>query len=124
MKQEKWLIGLQGFNAITAIAGGIGLMAGWVVPGPEYLSHTDFPSFYFPGVLLLCVVGGGALLATLALIGKIHGARLLNLLAAVIMLFWIIGEVVSIREFHFLQVIYIITSFWIIYLVLVLKSIK
>lgn len=110
MKNRRLLLGLQGFNAATAIAGGVGLIAGWINPGLELLEHTDFASYYWPGVILLCLVGGSALLAIIAIVKKFSEAKLISLLAGLIMLFWIICEVVSIREFHFLQIIYLATS--------------
>lgn len=115
MRGNKLLIGLQGFNAFTAIAGGIGLIATWIKPGTELLNHTDFAGYYWPGVILLCVVGGSALIAVISLISKIPGYQIASLLAGVIMLFWIICEVASIRQFHFLQVVYLATSLGIIY---------
>lgn len=110
------LIALQGFNALTAIAGGIGLIAGWINPGREMLSHTDFASYYWPGVILLCIVGGSALFACLSLLRRLQGTAIISLLAGTIMLFWIICEVASIRQFHFLQALYIVISLAIIYL--------
>lgn len=116
MKDNRLLLSLQSFNAVTAIAGGIGLIAGWINPGSEMLAHTDFVSYYWPGVILLCIVGGSALFAVISLARKIPGSGIASLLAGIIMLFWIITEVASIRSFHFLQAFYLLISLAIIYL--------
>lgn len=115
MKNKTIIIWLQGFNAVTAIAGGLALILGSIVPPLSYLKHTDFDSFYFPGVILLCIVGGSALFAVFALYKRLATAHMISLLAATIMLFWIICEIASIREFSALQLIYLATSIAIIY---------
>lgn len=77
----------------------------------------DFKSLYFPGVILAAIVGGSALLAVLATCKGIPQSNMLNVLAGLIMIFWIIVEIFSIRTFHFLQVIYFLTGAIIIWLV-------
>lgn len=84
-------------------------MAG-AIKQPEWIVHTSFTSLYFPGVILMAIVGGSSLIASLALCKKVVGWQLACLLAGVIMVFWIIGEIVSIRGIHWLQAIYFITA--------------
>ena len=98
------------------MAGGIGLMVGLINPGEKLLIHTDFESYFFPGVLLLCLVGGSAFAAVVLLYFRFQTASIYSLLAGIIMFFWIIAELAAIREFHFLQVIYVITASVVIYL--------
>lgn len=124
MKQQKILLGLLAFNGLSAVAGGIGLMTGSVNPGQELLTNTDFSSFYFPGVILFAVVGGSSLLAALAVYKKVVGAELASLLAGIILLFWLIGEVASIHQIHFLQVVYAISAIGVLYLSKEVKSTK
>lgn len=114
MKNSKLVIWLQGFNAVTAIAGGLALITGSLVPPDHYLQHTSFDGYYMPGVILLCTVGGSALFATIALYKKLATAPMISILAGVIMLFWIICEVASIRTASILQLVYVITSITII----------
>lgn len=85
-------------------------MTGLIPEQAEWVEHTDFPSLYFPGVILMAVVGGSSVIATLAMAWRSEGWQLSSIVAGVIMLFWIVGEVASIRGFHFLQVIYFITG--------------
>lgn len=103
------LIGIQAFNGLTAVGGGTALMAG-AIKVPQWYERTAFVNGYFPGLILFAIVGGSALLAALALYKRAIGAEIASLLAGLIMLFWIIGEVVSIRTPHILQLVYVITG--------------
>jgi hypothetical protein len=85
-------------------------MTGWIPEQPSWVDHTDFSTLYFPGVILMAIVGGSSLVAAAAMMKHSTGWQLASLLAGVIMLFWIVGEIASIRGFHFLQVIYFLTG--------------
>jgi len=61
-------------------------------------------------VILVAIVGGSSLIAAVALVKRIDGRQLAGIVAGTVMVFWIIGEVGSIRGFHFLQVIYLVTG--------------
>ncbi len=52
------LIVLSAFLAVTAIAGGIGLLAGFNAPPVEMLQGSVFKSFVVPGLALAIIVGG------------------------------------------------------------------
>ncbi len=58
------LIIFDAFLAVTAIAGGIGLLTGILDPGTELLQGSPFPNYTIPGLALLVIVGGSALLAS------------------------------------------------------------
>ena len=109
------LIALTVFNAVCATGGGIALMLG-SINQPVWIAHTGFDSLYFPGVILFAVVGGSATIATIATIKKVAAWQLATLTSAVIMLVWIVGEIVSIRQVHWLQAVFAITALSIIYL--------
>jgi hypothetical protein len=103
------VIALHIFNAVSATAGGIYLMTS----GPGDLPRAwlaGFPSFYFPGVILLAMVGGSAAIAAIAIRRHVTGAALASITAGTIMVYWIVGEVASIRIFHPLQLIYLVTG--------------
>ena len=85
-------------------------MTGVIPRQASWIQHTDFGSQYFPGVILMAIVGGSSLIAALAMMKGADGWQLSSILAGVIMLFWIVGEIASIRGFHFLQVIYFVTG--------------
>jgi len=109
-RQSKVLLGLLVFNGVSAGAGGLALMTDWIPEQASWVRHTDFPSNYFPGVILMAVVGGSSLIAATALLKHAYGWRLASIVAGTIMVFWIVGEVASIRGFHFLQVLYLVTG--------------
>lgn len=107
---NKALLGVQLFNGLSAFGGGLALMVGWIPEQQIWVEHTGFANNYFPGVILMAVVGGSALIASLATIKRVDGWHLSSIVAGVIMLAWIVGEVASIRGFHILQVIYLLTG--------------
>ncbi len=107
---HKVLLGLLLFNGLTAVVGGLALMTDWIPEQTSWLRHTDFSSNYFPGVILMAVVGGSSLIAAAALLKRSDGWQLASIVAGTIMVFWIIGEVASIRGYHFLQAIYLVTG--------------
>lgn len=55
---------LAAFIALTAIPGGVSLITGWIDPGVSQLAGSPFADYTVPGLLLLLVVGGLAVLAT------------------------------------------------------------
>ena len=109
-RNARFLFGLLLFNGISAVGGGIALMTGAIPKQASWLVHTDFASMYFPGVILMAMVGGSSVIAALAMMKRAAGWQLSAILAGVIMLFWIVAEIASIRGFHILQVIYFVTG--------------
>jgi hypothetical protein len=106
----KVLMGLLLFNSVSAIGGGVALMTGLIPEQKEWVEHTDFASLYFPGVILMAIVGGSSAIASVGLAKRTEGWEMSAIVAGIIMLFWILGEVASIRGFHFLQIIYFVTG--------------
>jgi len=104
------LLSLLLFNGISAAGGGVALMTGAIPTQPSWTSHTGFSSQYFPGVILMAVVGGSALIAACAAAKRAPGWQLSSIVAGVTMVVWIVGEIASIRGFHILQVIYLFTG--------------
>ena len=109
-RKSKLLLGLLLFNGVSATVGGLALMTDWIPEQASWVRDTDFPSNYLPGVILMAVVGGSSLIAAAGLVKRSDGWQLASIVAGTIMVFWIIGEVASIRGFHFLQVIYLVTG--------------
>lgn len=108
--RQKVLLGLLLFNGLTATGGGVALMTGWIPEQASWVEETGFPGNYFPGVILMAVVGGSSLIAAAALVKRSDGWQLASIVAGAIMVFWIVGEVASIRAFHVLQLIYLVTG--------------
>lgn len=109
-RASRVLLWLLLFNGVSATAGGLALMTDWIPEQASWVRDTDFPSNYFPGVILMAVVGGSSLIAAAALVKRSDGWQLASIVAGTIMVFWIIGEIASIRAFHVLQVIYLVTG--------------
>lgn len=109
-RHARVLFGLLLFNAISALGGGLALITGLIPEQAAWFEHTDFASQYFPGVILMAFVGGSSLTAALAMMKRTPGWQISSILAGVVMLVWIAGEIASIRGFHFLQVIYFLTG--------------
>lgn len=109
-RSHRTLLGLHLLNGLTAVGGGLALMTGWIPDVDSWTAHSDFPGTYFPGVILFAVVGGSALVAAVAMAKRVPGRELASLVAGMVMLAWIVGEVASIRGFHVLQVVYLVTG--------------
>jgi len=92
---------------ISAVAGGYGLifMNGLGMPISR-LETSPFTSYFWPGMILLFVVGGTHLLAAKLVWG---GNRFMHEALATAgfgMLIWIFVEMYIVQERHFLQVMY------------------
>jgi hypothetical protein len=48
-------------------------MTHWIPEQASWVRHTDFPTNYFPGVILMAVVGGSSLIAATALLKRSDG---------------------------------------------------
>lgn len=110
------LIGLLLLHAVTAIAGGLSIITGNIELPADTLAHSAFPDLYFPGVILMAIVGGSALIAALATWKRVLGSELAVIVACVVMFVWLTGEIASIRHINFLQVTYYSTTAWILYI--------
>ena len=60
---RRTLMVVLGFNALSQIAGGIGLLTGAINPGLSLLQGTPFADYTMPGLILSVVAGGGSLAA-------------------------------------------------------------
>ena len=90
------LVLFNGFLALTAIAGGIGLLAGLNAPPVEMLAGSPFTSYIIPGLALLVIVGGVALIATLMLVRRHSKAVLASVIAGAVIIGFEIVEVLVI----------------------------
>ena len=77
------LIVLAGGVGIPAVPGGVSLLAGFYAPPVEQLAGSGFTDFTVPGLALLFLVGGSALLAGVLLLRRrrfaLHSATLAGL---------------------------------------------
>lgn len=105
------LIAVTGFNALSALGGGIAMLVtdGMGMPA-SFLADGPFTSFLWPGIILLLVVGGSQLLALGLLVGRRESALLWSAVSGFGMLIWIFVETGMIRGMSWLQVIYFTTG--------------
>jgi len=102
---------LSAFNALSAIAGGIGILAtGGLGMPASMLASGPFTSFTLPGIVLIVVVGGTQALATGLLIVRREAALLWTAVAGTGMLVWIFIEMMMIGGGSWLQVLYFATG--------------
>jgi hypothetical protein len=90
------LIVLTLFLALTAVVGGIALLAGLNTPPVAMLQGSPFRDYTVPGLALTVIVGGSALLAALLLLRKSKYATLLAATAGAIIMFFEFVEALSI----------------------------
>lgn len=88
------------FVALTAIGGGIALVAG-LEEGRfplEWLRGTPFGSYVVPGLILAVVVGGSAAVAAAATLISPNAGGLASTVAGVVMMGWIAVEVLILKQ--------------------------
>jgi hypothetical protein len=92
------LVAVDGFAAISAISGGAMVVTGWPYQFPStWLEGTPFPDYTAPGLILGFVVGGSALLATVAMLRNPKVGGFVSVVAGAIMMGWIVGEMLILR---------------------------
>ena len=118
------LIVISVFNAASAIAGGIGILATDGLGMPDsFLAGGPFTTFLWPGLVLLVVVGGSQNLSAVLLIGRRPSALLWSAVAGFGMMIWIFVETGLIRGLSWLQVLYFATGTLQLVLVLTLLGV-
>lgn len=112
------------FNAITATAGGVALLAtgGLGIP-KSMLVNGPFDSFLWPGIILLVVVGGTQVIAAALLLLRREAALLWTAVSGFAMIIWIFVETGIIATVSWLQVLYFTTGIWQLILVLLLLGV-
>jgi hypothetical protein len=118
------LVALTGFNALSAIAGGIAVFVTDGLGMPvSFLASGPFTSFTWPAVILVVVVGGSQVLAGGLLLARREASLLWAAVAGFVMLVWIFVETIIIGGGSFLQVLYFATGGVQIILVLALLGV-
>jgi hypothetical protein len=116
---------LLGFLSITALFGGIGLIAGFGAPSKELLKGSAFSSYLIPGLVLLFIIGGFSSVACFLLIKKHKHALSLSLLVAAFIIVFETVEIIVIGSpegaARNLQILYLTIGFVIGFLAIILK---
>jgi large exoprotein involved in heme utilization and adhesion len=107
---RRTLVGLHLFNALSAVGGGIALLAGGLGIPTALLRHTPFDSFVVPGIFLAAVIGGSATIGATALLAHWRRALITSAAAGAIMVGWILGETLLVEGFSWLQGLYLLTG--------------
>ena len=107
---RRTLVGLHLFNALSAVGGGIALVAGGLGVPTTLLRHTPFHSFVVPGIFLAGVIGGSATIGATALLARWRRALVTSAAAGAIMVGWILGETLLVEGFSWLQGLYLLTG--------------
>jgi hypothetical protein len=94
------------FVAVTAIAGGVGLMSQSIKPGLELLKDSPFGNYLIPGLILAFIVGGSAFISFVMLVARHQRAYVVACMSGVILCGWILGEAAYIQTLHWLQPFY------------------
>ncbi len=104
------LLIVAGFNALSALAGGIGLMTPGSLGMPTWWIEDSGFTYLGAGLILLIVVGGTQGLAFGLLLLRRPYAMLANAVAGFGMVLWIYVEVVLLPVYSILHTIYIGTG--------------
>lgn len=98
------------FNALSALAGGIAILAGLLPLPLSMLEGSPFDSFFWPGVILLLVVGGTQSVSAILLLRRRNASLLWSAVAGFGMIIWIFVETGIIQGSSWLQILYFATG--------------
>jgi len=87
------LVGLELFVCAAAIYGAVGLCTGSNLPPEDDLEWAGLSSWFWPGLALGVLIGGGALVAAIAIIRGWRNAPEMSLALAALLLFWIAVQI-------------------------------
>ena len=120
------LIVLLSFLAVTAIPGGIALMAGFNAPPVDMLRGSPFTSFFIPGLALVILVGGIACLAVATICARSRHAVRASLIAGNAVVVFELVEIVCIGSpagpARFMQILYLALGLSITSLTLIART--
>lgn len=109
---RKLLIAIVVLVALTANSSGLLMLTnpdGKLLGLPlALLEGSPFPDYFFPGILLVVVVGFSSLMALYFLTLKHRNQYNWGLLAGVLLTGWIVVQVLLIHSLHWLHVVYLL----------------
>lgn len=110
------------FNALSAVAGGVGLIFLNGLGMPLESLNNVFPNFLIPGLILFLIVGGSNLAAAVSIIKNWKYAMEAAMVAGFGMQIWIYTELYIIQQPHWLQTMYFATGTLVLILAFLLYS--
>ncbi len=120
--ERRALIVVDLFVAVSAIAGGFAILAGWLAPPMEALQGSIFSSYDVPALALVVVVGGASLVASIALIRHLTWAATASVMAGLALMAYLVVEVATIGLSSWLQPFYFVVALIMIVLALQLMA--
>ena len=97
------LAALLAFGTVNALGGGYyGVLGAKGVP-TEWLKGSPFPDYFVPSLILLVIVGGVFMVATVAVFAGLRGARLAALTAGIVVLGWLAVQLAIIGYVSWMQ---------------------
>jgi hypothetical protein len=115
------LIVTDAFLALSAIGGGIGLLAGWIKVPLYLLKGSPFPDYTLPAILLGSVVGGLALAGGLATLYHEPLAVRVSAMAGFAVMLFVAVEAIAIG-IAWLQLVYFVVGVVIVGLAMYLSA--
>lgn len=94
---------LEATIAVSAVAGGVGVMINGLGMSLDLLEGSPFTGFFWPGVILAVAVGGSGLLAWVALLAHAPRAMEAGAGAGVLLAGWILVQVAMLGYISVLQ---------------------
>jgi len=94
------IVALAAFIALSAIGGGIAMLAGAMQFPLEWLRNTPFSDYTIPALVLAMVIGGSSLLAAVTVFTGREVGVLTSLAAGLIMAGYEVVEVVTIKHVY------------------------
>lgn len=122
--ERRMIIVVNLFVAVSAIAGGFAILAGWLAPPIEALEGSIFASYDVPALALLILVGGTAVVASIALIRHLNWAAAASVLAGLTLMAYLLVEVATLGLSTWLQPFYFVVALIMIVLALRLPAAK
>jgi hypothetical protein len=101
---------LLAFLALNAFGGGYYAMTGAEGVPVDWLQGSPFTNYFYPGIILFAVVGGGFLLASIAVFSGYQYATYASYAAVMIVAGWLIVQVAIIGYVSWMQPATAITS--------------
>lgn len=113
-----------GFTAFSAVTSGIILMLkpdDGLGLSPELLTNTPFPNYFIPALILTVIVGGSNLFAFIITVKRKNSWFFWSVISGILICGWIIIQIILIREFFWLQWLYLLVGLFTVLVTLQLK---
>ena len=105
------LLTITGFNAISAVGGGIGLLTPGSIGMPlSFLEGSSFTSYLWPAIILVTVIGGTQAGALVLVARRGRNGLLVSAIAGFALVIWIFVELAIMGEFFAIHAIFMTTA--------------